>query len=72
MPVKHKHPPLSEEERAERRRGDREYARAAVELLRSSEGWQQWLASRRHFHTYSPLILSASCPRCALAADARW
>ncbi len=56
MPVKHKRPPLSEEERAERRRGDREYARAAVERLRSSEGWQQWLASRRHFHTYSLVI----------------
>ena len=44
---------LSDEERAERRRADREYARQAVEELRSSEGWQRWLATRRHFHTYS-------------------
>ena len=45
--------PLSEEERAERRRADREFARQAVEQLRSSEGWQRWLATRRHFHCYS-------------------
>jgi antirestriction protein ArdC len=45
--------PLSEQERAERRRGDREFARAAVEQLQSSEGWQRWLATRRHFHNYS-------------------
>jgi antirestriction protein ArdC len=45
--------PLSEEERAERRCADREVARRAVEQLQSSEGWQQWLATRRHFHTYS-------------------
>src|SRR5208283_3502738 len=45
--------PLSEEERAERRRADREFARQAIEQLRSSEGWQRWLATRRHFHCYS-------------------
>jgi hypothetical protein len=44
---------LSDEERAERRRADREYARQAVEQLRSSEGWQRWLRTRRHFHAYS-------------------
>ena len=43
----------SEEERAERRRADREHAREAVERLRSSEGWRRWLATRRHFHAYS-------------------
>jgi hypothetical protein len=41
--------PLSEEERAERRRADREFARKAVEQLRSSEGWQAWLATRGAF-----------------------
>jgi hypothetical protein len=45
--------PLSEQERAERRRADREFAHRAVEQLRSSEGWQRWLATRRHFHCYS-------------------
>src|SRR5271154_7057265 len=44
---------LSEEERAERRRADREFARKAVEQLQSSEGWQRWLATRGHFHRYS-------------------
>ena len=51
MPKSHK--PLSEQERTERRRADREFARKAVEQLRSSEGWQRWLATRRHFHCYS-------------------
>jgi hypothetical protein len=40
-------------QRAERRRVDRELAVAAVEALRSSEGWQRWLRTRRHFHNYS-------------------
>ncbi len=44
---------LTDEERAERRRADREFAREAVERLRTSEGWQTWLASRRHFHRYT-------------------
>src|SRR5271167_2897689 len=44
---------LSEEERAERRRADREFARRAVEQLQSSEGWQRWLATRGRFHRYS-------------------
>jgi antirestriction protein ArdC len=44
---------LTDAERAERRRVDRAFARQAVEQLRSSEGWQRWLASRRHFHAYS-------------------
>ena len=44
---------LSEEERAERRRADRAFAARAVEQLRCSEGWQQWLTARRHFHAYS-------------------
>jgi len=51
MPVSRK--PLSEEQRAERRRADREFARQAVEQLRSSAGWQRWLAARGHFHRYS-------------------
>jgi antirestriction protein ArdC len=48
-----KRKPPSEEERAKRRRADREFARRAVEELQSSEGWQRWLSTRAHFHSYS-------------------
>jgi hypothetical protein len=43
----------TEEDHAERRRADREFARQAVERLRSPEGWQAWLATWGHFHRYS-------------------
>jgi antirestriction protein ArdC len=45
--------PLTEEEKAERRRAERELVKRSVEQLRSSEGWQAWLRSRSHFHRYS-------------------
>ncbi len=45
--------PLTDAQRAERRAADREYARQAIEALRSSEGWQRWLSTRARFHTYS-------------------
>jgi antirestriction protein ArdC len=44
---------LTSEERAQRRERDREYARQAVETLRSSQGWQAWLTTRASFHSYS-------------------
>lgn len=44
---------LTEQDRAERRRVERELVRCAVERLRSSEGWRQWLATRSRFHSYS-------------------
>jgi antirestriction protein ArdC len=44
---------LTEQERAERRERDREYAQKAVEQLRESAGWQQWLRTRASFRTYS-------------------
>lgn len=44
---------LSEDERAARREADRQKAREAVEALKTSDGWQRWLALRRHFHRYS-------------------
>jgi antirestriction protein ArdC len=44
---------LTESERAERRQRDRAYAQQAVEQLRSSEGWRQWLRTRASFHSYS-------------------
>jgi hypothetical protein len=44
---------LTDQERAERRERDREYARQAVQRLRSSEGWRAWLTTRATFHGYS-------------------
>jgi antirestriction protein ArdC len=44
---------LTDEQRAERRRADRAFARQAIEQLRSSDGWQRWLVARRHFRAYS-------------------
>jgi hypothetical protein len=52
MSVKHKRQ-LTEDERAERRAQDREYARQAVEQLRSSDGWNAWLTARASFRNYS-------------------
>ena len=52
MAVKHKRQ-LTEDERAERRAQDREYARHAVEQLRSSDGWNAWLTARASFRNYS-------------------
>jgi hypothetical protein len=44
---------LTEAERAEKRAEDRRRMAAAIEELRSGEGWRRWLEVRRHFHTYS-------------------
>jgi N-terminal domain of anti-restriction factor ArdC len=67
-------PKLTDEERAERRRADREYARQAAEQLRSSEGWRRWLATRRHFHSYSlgnQLLIAMARPTATRAAGFR-
>jgi DNA-binding GntR family transcriptional regulator len=47
---------LTEDERQARREADRQKIREAVEALRASDGWQQWLRLRHHFHDYSALI----------------
>jgi hypothetical protein len=44
---------LSEHERAERRRQDRERLQRAAEELLSSEGWARWVRVRAMFHSYS-------------------
>ena len=44
---------LTDAERDERRQADRQRSRDAIDRLRSSEGWRQWLAARRHFRVYS-------------------
>jgi hypothetical protein len=51
---------MSEAEREQRRAADRAFVQQAVEALRSSEGWQRWLTTRRHFHRYSLLISGPS------------
>lgn len=40
--------PLSDAEREQRRERDRERLNDAIRALQSSEGWQRWLAIRRH------------------------
>lgn len=51
--AKPKRRPLTDAKRQQRRDEDRRTATAAVEALKSSEGWQAWLTVRRRFHTYS-------------------
>lgn len=58
-------PTLTEEERQARREADRQKTRDAVEALRQSDGWQQWLNLRRHFRTYSltnQLLIAIAMP----------
>src|SRR3954451_16609261 len=65
---------VSEADRDARRRGDREKSRQAVEALVSSEGWQRWLACRRHFHRYSvanQLLIAMQCPEATMVAGFR-
>jgi hypothetical protein len=50
---------FSEAEREQRRAADRAFVQQAVEQLRSSDGWQRWLTTRRHFHSYTLLIWRA-------------
>lgn len=68
--------PLTDAERAEKRAADREYARQAVEELRSSEGWQRWLDTRARFHAYSmtnQLLLAMQRPTAIrVAGFKRW
>ena len=55
---------LSEHERAERRRQDRERLQRAAEELLSSEGWQRWVRTRALFHSYSAgncMLLALQC-----------
>jgi hypothetical protein len=49
---------LTEAEREQRRAADRAFVQQAVDALRSSDGWQRWLTTRRHFHSYLLLISS--------------
>jgi hypothetical protein len=65
---------FTEAERQARREADRPKAAAAVEALTTSEGWQRWLASRRHFHQYSfnnQLLIAMQCPEATHVAGFR-
>lgn len=65
---------LTDEERARRREADRQRSMEAVQALHSSEGWQNWLASRRHFHRYSlanQLLIAMQCPHATRVAGFR-
>jgi antirestriction protein ArdC len=67
-------PRLTEAERQARREADRAQSRAAVEALLTSEGWQRWLAVRRHFHRYSlanQLLIALQRPQATRVAGFR-
>jgi hypothetical protein len=56
---------FTDEERQARRQADRQKTRDAVEALRASDGWQQWLRLRRHFSEYSltnQLLIALAMP----------
>ena len=55
---------LSDQERAERHRADRERLRKAAEELLSSEGWTRWVRVRAMFRAYSVgncMLLAHQC-----------
>ena len=55
---------LSERERAQRRRQDRERLQRAAEELLCSEGWARWVRVRAMFHSYSAghcMLLALQC-----------
>jgi hypothetical protein len=52
---------LTEQERAERRRQDRERLQQAARELLSSEGWARWVRTRAMFHSYSALSRGREC-----------
>jgi hypothetical protein len=55
---------LSEHDRAERRRRDREHLQRAAKELLSSDGWARWVLVRAMFHSYSAhncMLLATQC-----------
>lgn len=62
---------LSNAERQARRGADRKRTREAVEALRASDGWQNWLRLRHHFRTYSltnQLLIALAMPEATRVA----
>jgi hypothetical protein len=58
---------LSEQERTEQRRQDRERVEQAARELLSSDGWARWVKTRAMFHSYS----FGNCMLLAAQAHAR-
>ena len=55
---------LTDAEREERRRQDRERLEAALAELLTSEGWKRWLRARSVLHSYSlhnTLLIAHQC-----------
>ena len=74
MALKRRRREVSETERAAKRAAEREQMQAAIEALRSGEGWKRWLKVRRHFHTYSfhnQLLIANQCPEATRVAGFR-
>jgi antirestriction protein ArdC len=65
---------FTEEERAARRVADREFAKRAVEQLKTSDGWLAWLRVRAQFHRYSlanQLLIAMQMPSASRIAGFR-
>jgi len=63
---------LSEQQRTERRREDRERLRRAAEELLSSEGWARWVRVRAMFHSYSAgncMLIAMQCHERAIVPE---
>jgi hypothetical protein len=61
----------TDQEREQRRAQQRELMTAAVEQLRSSDGWRAYLRTRAAFRTYSPrnlllIMLQRTISHCLL------
>jgi hypothetical protein len=55
---------VTEQDRAERRRQDRERVQHAARELLSCDGWARWVKTRAMFHSYSAgncMLLAAQC-----------
>jgi hypothetical protein len=63
---------LSEAEREQRRRADRERVQEATRELLSSEGWARWVRARAMFHAYSAsncMLIALQCHQRGIAAE---
>ncbi len=76
MPATKNRRSLTDSQRAAKRAEERRQMQAAIEALRSSEGWQRWLRVRHHFHSYSfhnQLLIAMQCPDATrVAGFRRW